>query len=205
MAFQKEVPIYLQVRRSVFQNIGINITDPYDYTQVVPFVTCFINTVKDQYFKVCVNEATKSYDYNNPDCKLQKVKVYYKLDELLVGGASPYNPVLYASNKGLLATSYEFTGIEQNLGCYPVGTAPITPTNFSLVFKPYSESDPNDPNKFIVYELMGPEPHPFIVLDNAPGYDAISFVADDETAPPATVSGYYIFRVCPLVEIQVNP
>lgn len=202
MAFQKEAPIYLQVRRSNLENIGIKITDPYDYIQVVPFITCFINTVRDQYFKVCVDEIVESYDYENPDCQLQKVKVYYKLDELIVAGASPYNPVLYATNKGLLSTSYEFAGIEQSLGCYPVGT---TPTNFTMVFKPYSEPDPNDPNKFIVYELMGPEPHPFIVVDNAPGYDAISFVQDNETDPPATASGYYIFRVYPLVEIQVNP
>ena len=205
MAFQKEAPIYLQVRRSHLENIGINITNPYDYTQVVPFVKCLFNVVRDQYFKVCVNEVVQSYDYKNPDCQMQSVKIYYKLDELIVGGASPYNPLLVVDHKGIVSESQEFIGIEQDFGCYPLGKAPVIPTDFIMVFEPYSEPDPNDPTKYIVYDLMTPEPHPFIVVDTAPGYDAISFVPDDPAAPPVTSTGSFVFRVYPLVEIQMKP
>lgn len=206
MAFQKGAPIYLQARRSDLQNVGVNITDPYDYTQVVPFVNCLVNIVENQYFKVCVNEVVQSYDYQNPDCQMQKVKVYYKLDELTVGGAAPYNPLLVINGyKGIVGASQQFAGIEQDLGCYPLGTAPIAPTDFIMVIKPYSKPDPNDPTKYIVSELMAPQPSPFIVVDNAPGYDAISFVADNHNDPPATATGYYIFRVYPLIEIQMKP
>lgn len=205
MAFQKEAPVYLQVRRSHLQNIGINITDPYNYNQVVPFVTCFINTVKDQYFKVCVDEVIESYDYENPDCQLQKVKVYYKLDEVIVAGAAPYNPILFVDKRGIVSESQEFVGIEQEFGCYPAGTAPIDPTKFDMIFKPYSEPDPNDPAKYIVFELMGSQPSPFIVVDKAPGYDAISFVPDNHIDPPATATGTFVFRVYPLVEIKIKP
>lgn len=207
MAFQKEAPIYLQVRRSNLENIGIKITDPYDYIQVVPFVTCFINTVQDQYFKTAVIETLNDYNYKNSNasCPNQVIKIYYKLDELTVGGSSPYTPVLYSYQKGLLAASQEFIGVERNLGCYSTGSAPVDPTKFTMVFKPYSEPDPTDPTKFIVYDLMSPHPHPFIVVDSAPGYDAISFVKDNDSDPDATAPGYFIFRIFPLVDIQLNP
>lgn len=206
MAFQKEAPVYLQVRRSNLQNIGINITNPYDYTQVVPFVSCFINVTSDQYFKVSVEETANSYNYTNPDCNNQIVKIYYKIDEVTVSGAAPYEPMLHSSPTTLLAGSQQFVGLEQEFGCYPVGSAPTDPTNYTMVFEPFSQEDPTDPTKYIVYDLMSADdPKPYIVVDSAPGYDAISFVADDPTALPATATGTFVFRVYPLVEIQMKP
>ncbi|MGL5345808.1 MAG: hypothetical protein ACRDA3_00485 [Peptostreptococcaceae bacterium] len=211
MAFQKEAPIYLQVRRSNLENIGVLITNPFDYMQVVPYVTAFINSVGDQYFKSSIVKSTEYYDYPNPstECDGQIVRIYYDIDELSVGGASPYAPVLYSSTLGLLAGAQEFIGLEQNLGCYSPGDAPISPNSFKMVFRPYSEKDPVT-GDYIVFDLMTPEPHPVVAtVSKAPGYDAISFIPDNHidpiTNPISTAPGYYTFRIYPEVEIQIKP
>lgn len=206
MDFQKEAPIYLLVRRSSLENIGIVITNPFDYSQVVPHVTGFINTVRDHYFKPTVKTTTKYYDYKDPtsDCPDQAVRLYYDLDELIVAGASPFAPVLYSGAKGLLAGSQEFIGLEQNLGCYSQGTAPLDPRLFNMIFKAYSEYD-QDTSKYIVYDLMS-EPHTIAAtVAEPPGYDAISFVPDSHISdqnPISTATGVYTFRIYPMIKIE---
>lgn len=192
MAFQKEASVYLQVRRLGLENMGIIITDPFDYMQVVPYVNGFINTVEDQYFKASITKSIKSYDYSNTniDCDGQVIKIYY------------------ASTSGLLAGSQQFTGLEQNLGCYSPGTAPILPNKFQMIFRPYSEQ--NADGNYVVYNYMKRAPYPIVAtVPNAPGYDGISFTPDNPidpiTNPTSTTTGYYIFRMYPEVEIQIKP
>lgn len=208
MAFQKEAPIYLQVRRSNLENIGIVITDPYDYMQVVPYMNAFINTVENQYFKPVITKSIEYFDYTNTECQNQVVRAYYEVDELTVAGSSPYSPVLYSSTLGLLAGSQQFIGLEQSLGCYTPDSAPTDPNSFKMVFRAYSELDPIS-GDYVVYDLMTPEPHPIVAtVSNAPGYDGISFIPDNHidpiTNPASTAPGYFIVRVYPEVQIQLK-
>ena len=177
--------------------------------KVVPYVNGFINTVEDQYFKTSITKSIKSCDSSNTnaDCEGQVVKIHYEVDELSVGGASPYAPVLYASTSGLLASSQQFIGLEQNLGCYSPGDAPISPSNFKMIFRLYSEQ--NADGDYIVYNYMKRHPYPIVAtIPNVPGYDGISFTPDnpiDPVANPAsTATGCYIFRMYPEVEIKIK-
>lgn len=206
MAFHKEDPIYLQIRRSVLEHIGIVINDPFDYMQIVPFVTGFINSARDHYFKPCTEKSMDYYDYTNPNCSgSQSVRLHYELDELIVGAATPYAPVLYSGNKALLAGSQEFTGFEVNLGCFATGTVPLDPSNFNMIFRLASIKDPIT-NKYLVYDMVGPKPHPVVAqVDNPPGYQAIGFLPDEDidpvTNPASKATGNYVFKLYPEIEI----
>lgn len=205
MAFQKEAPIYLQVRRSELKNIGLNIVDPYDFNYIIPNIAVYINAVNDQYFFPYVEDTSFDTEISNPYCPKEMVKVFYKLDSLFVGGSSTFEPFIFAADngvsngKGLLTGTKSSLGITRVFNCYLKGNAPVDPSIFKIVFHPYSKEDPNVQGNYLVSVVMPTQPP--ISVPFEPGFVTISFVKDNPTDPNTTAPGTYLFTVIPQADI----